>query len=91
MRPLQVRPHETAVPQRRVEAFVPQQPPYLIEPGPTAQPGSRREVPERMRMQSAMIEQARFAAEAVEYLHKVPILQRPAGALRSRRATTGTP
>ncbi len=48
---------------------MPQQPPHLIESGPTPQPARRREVPERMRVQSPVRRQPGLGAQAVEGLH----------------------
>jgi len=73
---LQVGPYEAAVAQRGAQALVPEQPSHFIEPGAAAQPGSRRKVTERVRMQLAMIGQAGLAAEPVVDLNEVARLQR---------------
>lgn len=78
MRPLEISPDQAAVAERGVQAFVPQQPTHFIQSCPAAQPARRREVSERVRVQPSMHGQTSLRTQAVQDLHQVARLQRPA-------------
>jgi len=81
VRPLKVRSHEAAVPQRSAQALVTEEPPHLVESRAATQPARRGEVTQRVGVQASVGGQAGLSTQAVENLYQVPTLQGPAHAV----------